>query len=244
MYYSIALLTLLFSGCKKKEEPIIFLGQLLLTNKFPRPLVNRKIEIYQAGSSAAIGINSGSTSSAATTNTDANGNFKLIFTPGTSSFIFFSSRNYSPLMLRNSPSDTTFPRFSRITFPGPEYDASTPIFVGKLIDTVIIKVGLSSNLTLADTIGLQAYTISGSINREYTRRSGTIGAVIVLDTIYNMLLTDFDCFEKKYNNTLYAGRKLTTSLGYTTIISHGFNSPYQFSAIDEAKQEITFYFQK
>ena len=242
--YTLILIILLFSGCKKKEEPIIFLGQLLLTNKFRRPLVNREIEVYQAGSSAAIGINSGSTSSTATTNTDANGNFQLTFMPGTSSFILFSSPNYSALRLGNSPSDTTFPRFSRKNFPDSAYDVSKPIFVGKIVDTVIIKVGLSSNLTQADTVGLQAYTISGSINREYTRRSGTMGAIIILDTVYNLLLTDFDCFEKKFNNTVYAGRKWTTIWGYKTISVEGFIAPSQFSAIDEAKKEIIFYFKK
>lgn len=242
--YTLFLIILCFSQCKKKEEPIIFSGQLLLTNKFPRPLINRKIEVYQAGSPSAIGINSGSTSSTAITNTDTNGNFKLTFIPGTSSFIFFSSSNSGSLILGNSADDKAFPNFSRKNFPDSGYDASKPIFVGKTIDTVIIKVGLSSNLTPTDTIGLKAYTISGNVDKEYTKRSGTIGAVIVLDTIYNMLLTDFDCFEKKFINTVYAGRKWTTVWGYTTISSYGFIFPYQFSAIDEAKQEIIFYFQK
>ena len=241
--YLVVLLMFLFSACKK-EKPIIFSGRLLLSSKFPFPLVNRKIEIYQPGSPSAIGINSGSTSSLTTTQTDANGNFRLSFTPGKSSFIIFSGTNSNSLILGNSPDDNAFPRFSRKNFPDSGYDVAKPIFVGKIIDTAIIKVGLSSNLIITDTIGLRAYTISGSIDKEYVGRSGTTGAVIVLDTIYNMLLTDFDCLEKKFINTVYAGRKYTTPSGNVTISSNGFVFPTQFSPIDQAKQDILFYFQK
>ncbi len=163
------LVALLFLGCKK-EKPIIFEGQLLFTSKFPYPLGNRKIEIYQSGSSSAIGLSSGSTSSSAITLTAINGNFRLSFIPGTS--------------------------------PDSGYNAATPIFVGKTIDTAIVKVGLSSALTPADTIGLRAYTISGSIDKEYTGRSGNTGAFIVLDSICNMLFTDFNCYLKKISNTV------------------------------------------
>jgi len=236
-------MTLVFSGCKK-EKPIIFSGQLLLTSKFPYPLVNRKIQIYQRGSSSAIGLNSGSRSSSATTHTDASGNFRLDFTRGTASFIIFSGPSSNPLTLANSPDETVFPAFSRRNFSDSVYDVTKPIFVGKAIDTVIIKVGLSSDLTATDTIGLRAYTINGSIDKEYTGRSGTIGSVIVLDTINNMIFTDFDCLTKKFSNSVYGGRKWTTVWGSVAISSDGYVSPFQFSSIDEAKQEITFYFKK
>lgn len=239
----VVLVTFLFSGCKK-EKPIIFSGQLLLTKKFPYPLVNRKIEIYQPGSPSAIGINSGSTSSSATTLTTADGNFRLSFTPGTSSFIIFSGINSNSLILKNPLDDTTFPGFSRKNFPDSGYDADKPIFIGKTIDTTIIKVDLASDLTATDTIGLLGYTISGRIDKEYTGMSGTTGEVIVLDTISNMLFTDFDCFAKKFINTVYAGRKWTTVWGYVTISGYGLVSPSQLSAFDETKQEITFYFKK
>lgn len=242
-FYLLMLMILFFSGCKK-EKPIIFTGKLLLSKKFPFPLVNRKIEIYQPGSASAIGINSGSTSSIATTHTDANGNFRLSFTPGKSSFLFFSGTNSKPLIFGNSPSDNTFPVFSRMNFPDSGYNAANPIFVGKTIDTTIIKVGLASDLIATDTIGFSTNTISGSIDKEYTGRVGTTGSVIILDTIYNLLLTDYDCFARKFMNTIYAGRKWTTTLGYATISSYGFVSPNQFSAIDEAKQEIIFYFKR
>ena len=197
----VVLVALLFLGCKK-EKPIIFEGQLLFTSKFPYPLGNRKIEIYQSGSSSAIGLSSGSTSSSAITRTAINGNFRLSFIPGTSSFIIFSDTNSNSLTLGNSPDETTFPRFSRKNIPDSGYNAATPIFVGKTIDTAIVKVGLSSALTPADTIGLRAYTISGSIDKEYTGRSGNTGAFIVLDSICNMLSNDFNCYLKKISNTV------------------------------------------
>ncbi len=233
----------LLSACKK-EKPIIISGQLLLTHKFPRPITNRKIEIYQPGSPSAIGINLGSTSSTSTTVTDANGYFRLSFTPGRSSFIVFSSTNSGSLVLWNSLDDTAFPNFSRNNFPDSGYDATKPIFIGKTIDTAIIKVGLVTDLTITDTLGLRAYTINGSIDKEYTGISGSAGGVIVLDTITNMLFTDYDGFAKKFTNTLYAGKKWTTGWGYVTISSEGFVSPYLLSANDETKQEIKFYFKK
>jgi hypothetical protein len=200
--------------------------------------------MYQPGSPSAIGINSGSTSSSVTTLTDANGNFRLSFTSGTSSFIIFSGTNSNSLTLGNSPYDIVFPHFSRKNFPDSGYDANKPVFVGKTIDTAIIKVILSSDLIATDTIGLRGYTISGSIDKEYTGMTGTTGNIIVLDTINNMLFTSFDCLTKKFNNTVYAGRKWTTGLGYETISDYGIVSPFQLSEVDETKQEITFYFQK
>jgi hypothetical protein len=242
-FYLLIVMALLHWGCKK-QKPITYSGRLLLSSKFPVPLANRKIAIYQPGSSSAIGLSSGSTAASATAQTDANGNFQLVFTPGTASFLVFSGTNSSPLTLRNSSGETTFPGFYRENFPDSGYDASKPIFVGKTIDTAIIKAILSSDLTPADTIGLRATTISGNIDKAYTGRSGNTNAIIVLDTIYNMLLTDFDCRSKKFRNTLYAGRKWTTTWGYVTISSYGVVSPYRFSAMDEAKQEILFFFQK
>lgn len=233
----------LFSTCKK-EKPVIFSGQLLLTEKYPFPISNRKIEIYQKGSPGAIGINSGALSSSATTVTDANGNFRVSFIPGTSSFIVFTGVNHNPLTLSNSIGDTSFPRFYRRNFPDSGYDPARPIFIGKSIDTGVIKVNLMTDLNPTDTIGLRAYTITGSLYKEYTGRTASAGSIFILDTIINMLFTDFDCVEKKFMNTLYAGRQWTTVWGYKTISGSGWVSPYQLSEEDETKKEITFYFSK
>lgn len=219
----------------------MFSVQLLLTKKHPFPLANRKIELYQPGSAAAIGINSGSSSSSATAVTDANGFFRLSFTPGKSSFIIFSSTSSNPLTLSNPLGDTSFPQFFRRNFPA-AYNPGAPIYIGKTIDNAIIKVNLITDLTPSDTIGLQAYTLNGRITKEYSGRSAAAGSVIILDTISNMLFTDFDCYEQKFINTLYAGRKWTTVWGYTTISTAGFVSPSLLSEIDEAKNEIMFYF--
>lgn len=135
----VVLVALLFLGCKK-EKPIIFEGQLLFTSKFPYPLGNRKIEIYQSGSSSAIGLSSGSTSSSAITRTAINGNFRLSFIPGTSSFIIFSDTNSNSLTLGNSPDETTFPRFSRKNIPDSGYNPATPILWAKLLIPPLSKL--------------------------------------------------------------------------------------------------------
>lgn len=234
---------LLFSGCKK-EKPTIFSGQLLLTSKLPYALSNRKIEIYQPGSPSAIGINSGSTSSTTKGVTNANGYFRLSFIPGKSFFIIFSGTNANSLILSNSSEDTSFPEFSRKNFPEAGYDPAKPVFIGKTIDTAIIKVNLVTDLTVRDTIGLQTYTTGGRVDKQYIGRSASAGSVIILDTISNMLFTHFDCSKNAFVNTLYAGRKWTTALGYVTISSEGVVSPSELSAADETKKEIMFYFRK
>ena len=244
--YLILFLTSIFfcSSCKKKLEPIVYSGQLLLSKKYPFAVANRKIEVYQRGTAPAIGLNSGSTSSSAIGLTNANGYFQLGFTPGTSRFIIFNGTNSSPLVLQSAWTDTIFPGFLRNNFPGLIYDPSKPIYVGKIIDTAIIEVNLISDLNVTDTIGLQTNTVNGSYVKEYSGLSGNVGEFITIDTVYNMLLTQFDCYEKKFSNTLYAGRKRTTVFGYSAISSVGIPSPYLLSDIDEAKVKMLVYFGK
>jgi hypothetical protein len=124
------------------------------------------------------------------------------------------------------------------------YNSTKPTFIGKSIDTAIIKVDLLSNLEATDTIGVDGYTLNGSLDKEYTGLKGTAGSVLILDTITNMLFTDFDCSTQTFTNNLYAGRKWTTIYGYVTITSEGFPSPYQLSTDDETKKELMFYFKK
>lgn len=233
-----------FASCKKEPKPVTYTGQLFLAKKYPVPLRNKQIEIYQRGAPSAIGINIGSTSSTATGITDGNGYFRLSFTPGESRFFVFSGPNNSPLILGSALGDTTFPDFSRSSFPDPEYDKSKPIYVAKTIDTVVIKASLISDLNITDTIGVQTNTLNGSFAKEYTRLSGRAGTVVTIDTIYNMLLTHYDCVANKFTNSLYAGRKWTTVWGYNTISSEGIVSPYLLTATDETKTEMTFYYKK
>lgn len=87
--------------------------------------------------------------------TDANGNFRVSFIPGSSSFIIFSGANQNPLTLSNPIGDTSFPGFYRRNFPDSGYDPARPIFIGKTIDTGIIKVNLMTDLNANDTIGLR-----------------------------------------------------------------------------------------
>jgi len=237
------ILIVLVAGCKK-PKPVTFSGQLLLTKKYPIALSNTPIEIYQAGSASAIGIASGSSSSKATTSTDANGFFKVNFTPGTSTFILFSGASTKPLTLSSALGDTSRYRFARRNFPDSLYDNTKPIFVAKNIETAIIKTYLLSNLTTTDTIGLRAGTLNGNIDKEYTGLTGAAGSIIVLDTITNLLFTEYDCIQKIFANNLYVGRKFATGQGYTFISSYGVVLPTQLSAEDEVSRELLFYFKK
>ena len=146
--------------------------------------------------------------------------------------------------MQNAPGDTLFPSFSRKNFPDSAYDPSQPIYVGKIIDTAFIEMKLMSELNNTDTIGLQANTVNGILDKEYTGLSGSAGTSIIIDTIYNMLLTQFDCRQQKFTNTLRAGRKWATGWGYNFISSQGIPSPYLLSDMDEVKVAMTFYFGK
>lgn len=240
-YVTVLGFLLFFSACKK-SKPVIFSGQLLLTKTHPIALSNRKIEIYQPGSPSAI--ISGSSSSTGISTTDANGYFNLTFNPGTATFIIFSGSNSSPLVFSSLLEDTSFPQFYRRNFSDSNYNPTQPTFIGKSIDTAVIKVYLLSNLDAADTIGLNGYTLYGTLDKEYTGLTGSAGSTMILDTITNMLFTDFDCSTNTFVNNLYAGRKWTTSFGYVTITGVGFPSPYQLAASDEIKKELIFNFKK
>jgi hypothetical protein len=240
-FLTLILSVLLLPACKKTET-YRFSGQLLLSKKHPIPLSNRSIEIFQPGS-AGIPFPIAKSPSDAASVTDGDGKFDFKFTTGTSMFIFFTGPNVSPLTFSTSAQDTSFPDFRRSNFPDSTYEAGKPIFIGKTIDTAIIKVELRSDLAATDTIGIEGYTINGIIKKEYTGRVGTAGSIILLDTVYNLLFTYYVGREKKFQNRFYGGRQFTTTYGYKYIAGSN-TSPEFLSDADETKNEITVSFQK
>ena len=200
--------------------------------------------MFQRGSGAGAILPMGASSSLASGGTDPNGYFRIRFTAGKGIFIAIPVSNSNPLLLRNSYEDTTFPGFSRDNFTDSVYDPSKPIFIGKTIDTVIIKITLLTDLAPTDTIGLRGNTITGRFDKEYIGKSGSAGSVIVLDTVVNMLFTDFNYFQRKFLNSLYGGKKYTTNAGYVAVRPAGQSLPLDFPEADEAKHEITIFFSR
>lgn len=231
----------LFFSCGKQQKPITFTGQLLLSKKYPVVLSNKNLKIYQQGNGSAIGLNTGSTASSANGTTNADGRFEIIFRPGTSNFIFLSGQSTAQITLQSGVADTSFPTFSREYFPDSAYNPSTPTYVGKIIDSAIIRMNVSDLLTPNDTIGLQIQTINGAVTKNYTALAANTGTTIILDTIYNVLLTNYNCVTKSYYNTLYAGKKATSVQGYS-YLSSSFVYPSSLSAEDESKVELIFYY--
>lgn len=223
------------SGCRK-EETVEYSGRLLFTKKFPTPIANREISLRQVG--AAIDTSSGLAAGEARTVTDANGFFNIAFRPA--SFTLSPGWNSNSLLLT---SDTVFPRFSRVNYPGPEYGENSPIYIGKVVDTAVIRVTVSANLSATDTMGLEGLTLSGKFYKEYSGRTAAAGSTIVLDTLQNLLFTNFDCSHQTFYNNLLGGRRLISSSGHVTI--HGIMThPQQLSADDEGLKEFTFYYAK
>lgn len=235
-YLNIVLILFLFCACKK-PRPIVFSGQLLLTKKHPVPLSNRKIEVFQLGGNAII---MGSSGSSATAVTDANGHFSMTFVPGTTYFAGFSGENNSPLSLAGTEG---FPFFIRRNFPEAGYDANKPIFIGKTVDSLIIKVYTFKKITTSDTFGLRGNTISAPFDKKYTGITADSADTFTLDTIYNVLFTDFDCIKKTFGNIDLQFGRLKTYSGYTNQ-SFTAQSLYGLglSAEDETRTEMKFYF--
>ncbi len=239
--FCILCLAIIFGKGCKKEDLIDLSGQLVLSEKIPTPLSNRKLQVYQHGTSGGIGIPSSSTSSSATTVTDVQGNFRFRFKPGKTRFLIFTGANATPFSLSSGLGDTTFPHFTRNNFTPSELNTNQPIYIGKIIEEVTIKMHLLTDLAVTDTIGLEAYTISGRISKEYTGIQASAGSEIILETITNMLFTDFDYYDNQFLNNLRAGRKWKTNSG-SQRISDGYVQPARLSAEDETKKEILFYF--
>jgi hypothetical protein len=231
---------LIVAACRKEQKAITYTGKLLLSKKYPIPLSNRAIELYQRGSSGAIGLNAGSSASSSNSITSIDGNFSLLFKPGTAVFIVFSGASSAPLTL--SSTDTIFPYFKKQNFPDSAYDPAKPIYIGKIIDTAIIKVNATVAINSSDTIGLQTLTIDGKVDKIYTGINALQGSTMVIDTIYNMLLTEYDGYQKGFRNTLNAGKKVTAAPGYSVIKSNFFISPPNLSVEDEKRVEILFYY--
>lgn len=231
------LLLLCFSACKK-PKPVVFSGQFLLTKKNPVPLANRSIEIYQPGGNAII---MGSSGSSATTNTDNNGRFNIRFVPGSSYFAGFSGENNNPLTVTSSDGN---PYFSRKNFPDSGFDPAKPIFVGKQIDTLVIKITCFKAITSTDTFELKGNTINAVFNKKYTGIIADSSHTFTLDTLYNALFTDYDCRSKTFINNSIALARLKFFTGNSTPYSLALGSYYfELSPEDEIQKEITFIFE-
>jgi hypothetical protein len=235
--FAALLFCLMFTQCKKSRQPVTFSGQLLLSKKYPQPVANRVINLFQNGSNALI---MGSSAASASGSTDANGRFSITFTPGESYFVGSSSANSAPISLSTDYSDTAFPAFIHRSFTG-DNNTSTPIYIGKIVDTALIKILLTTNLLATDTIGLQALTRNGPIDRKYSGLSGISGSTIVLDTVTNLLFTDYDGNDKQFSNTIQGGRKYTVASGYSFIQAHQ-AQPERLTTTDTTRQEFFIYF--
>ena len=232
----LTLILFLFCACKKPKS-VIFTGQLLLTKKNPLPLSNRKIEVFQLGGNAII---IGSSGSSATTVTDADGRFKLTFVPGTTYFTAFSGENNSPLSLTGREG---YPYFIRSNFSVAGYDANKPIFIGKSIDSLIIKVYCFKSIIPSDTFGLRGNNVNARFEKKYTGIMADSASTLTLDTIYNVLFTNFDCVKRTFSNLDISFGRLKT---YAGSAFQSFTGQIQFDmelpAEDETKREMTFYF--
>lgn len=235
-YRTLFWLLFLFCSCKK-IKPVVFSGQLLLTRKSPVPLSNRKIEIYQLGGNAIIMGSSGSSASAVT---DANGRFSITFTPGSAYFAGITGENIGALTFASTEG---FPFFVRGNFPGALYDENKPIFIGKSIDSLVIKVICFKRIVTNDTFQLTGTTTGARFEKKYTGITADSATTITLDTVYNALLTNFDCFQNTFRNTNMEFGPLKTYPGFNSPYFRGQSIPWlEFSTEDETKREMLFYY--
>jgi hypothetical protein len=213
----------MFGGCSKRKTRIIK-GTLLLCKTIPLPIANRQIEIYQDGSGYNAPIYAGSESSSATGKTDAAGNFEIRFKPGKAEFLIFSGANASPLTLRPPYGDTSFPSFSRKNFNDSLYGAK-PIYIGKLIDTLIIHLKLFQDLLPTDTIAANVYNLDRTPTRLYWGFSAPSGSEIIVDTFYQALATGYDEELGKFYTPVSFGKRMWVPANYVTTL-------YRYPAIE------------
>jgi hypothetical protein len=235
--FAALLFCLTLTQCRKSRQPVTFSGRLLLSKKYQQPIANRVINLSQDGSNALI---MGSSAAMASGTTDAEGRFSITFTPGESYFAGISYSNNSPIFLSSGYNDTAYPTFLHRSFRG-DNDPATPIYIGKVVDTALIRVLLTTNLSSGDTIGLRALTMNGPTDRQYTGLSGSAGSTILLDTVTKLLFTDYDGVSKQFYNTIQGGRKYTVPAGYSFISGHN-AQPERLSATDTTRQEFSIFF--
>jgi hypothetical protein len=237
------LLALLFCACHKNEKAISLHGQILLSKKFPLPFVRQKIDVYQAGS-PSIPFPISTSGSSATGVTDSEGRFNISFKPGTTLFLIFRSRNTQPVTLSAGSRDTSLFNFRYSGFADFDASTGTVLYASKIIDTAVISMTLVSDIFPTDTVGIQLKTLQGFADKSYTGLNAKANSTIVLDTIYNVALQDYDGLSKRFRNSLYAGRKVFSPvLSRSYLSSVGFPRPSDLSAEDESKVNFLFYFQ-
>ena len=231
-----------FCGCKKPKTRTIK-GTLLLCKAIPQPIADRQIEIYQDGSGYNAPIVAGSESSSGTGKTDAAGSFEIRFKPGTAEFIIFSGVNTSPLSLRTPYGDTSFPRFSRSHFNDSLY-GSRPIYIAKLMDTVIIHVRMMQDLIPTDTIAVNVYNLDRTPTRLYWGLSAPNGSEIILDTFYRAIATDYEEVTGKFYTPVTFGKRRWVPAGHVST-RYRDPSPFYRSQDDEKRADLlyTWYFQ-
>jgi hypothetical protein len=237
------IISFVFSRCEK-ERGKSYSGQLLLSKKFPIPLGNRKIQMYEMSRPPGWIHPLAAPYTGATSMTNGGGYFQMNFAMAKGLSTISPDTSSNPLVLRSPTEDSTFPSFYREHFTDSVYDPSVPIFIGKTIDTVIFKVGLLTALAPTDTIAFSAKTVTGRLEKEYTGKSGSAGSVIVLDTIANVLFTDYSYAKRRYFNMILGGMKYGTYSGYLTFLPSAASLPHDFPEEDEGKREITIFFKK
>ena len=200
--------------------------------------------MFHGDSRAGSILPSGVSTADASAVTDGNGRFRITFELEKGLVMLSAPRKYNPLVFRTPTEDSTFPSFYREGFIDSLYDPLVPLYIGKTIDTVIFKVNLLTDLLSTDTIGLLGKTVTGQLEAAYTGRSGSAGSVITLDTITNVLFTDYSYPQREFFNMIFGGRKHGTYMGHLTVLPSAASLPRVFPEADETKREITIFFRR
>ncbi len=230
------LLALIFLVSCRKDKTVEYSGQILLAQSRPEPLAGRQLDFYQPGGNAIL---MGSSSSSATTTTDASGRFNLTFTPGTGYFAGFRFSSDAPLHIM---SDNRFPPFSIDNFHSSNHNPGQPIYIGKIIDTAILKVYFLSNIHPADSIAFLGFTLTGSTQKFYSGISADSSEILTIDTLYGLLITDYDAGSRQFRNyNMQLGTFTRGSAGNIVVNS---NPPVAMPEGDEAKREFIYFYRK
>jgi hypothetical protein len=191
-----------FSSCKKNKHSITIKGTLLQSSSNPVSVSKYVLSFYQGGnSSLPIAI---STSSASDSfKTDAMGNFNCNFTEGSGIFIIFTTTNKAAITVSGVTSNGIRSIWTDLA----AVDTNVGnIYLYKLVHTAIIEIDPEHDISPADTISEVVPALTGVHTKLLTGLTIAANNPTAVDTVQDVIFTNFSFTTKQYTNTVYMVR--------------------------------------
>lgn len=203
------------AGCRKRTRIYSIKGKILLSSSNPVPVSNYKLSFYQAGSPGAI-LPIGASSSSGASVTDAEGNFNCRFPAGEAFFFMLPLSSNVPLSMAGANPD---PAINLYWSNIPAKDtALQDVYLYKMIKKAVIKLNTNAEILSSDTLHIIAPTSTGQHDKFVTGLSIPANTTVAIDTISNLIFSNFDVKTKKYSFNIFCSNS-NSRRSYSTIQS-------------------------